>query len=982
MKYSFITNTLLLIFFCTSFFMQAQEPVSVHLLEKNGLPDKEFYDIIEDDKGFIWLCADKGLFRYDGKIFKSYTNEKQRGLSVFEAKQDSLGRIWCTNISGQFFYTEGEKLHLFTDLSEILKGELSKFIINGEYLLVFSSENIYKIDLNTKLIEHSFKKKQNLGSLFKVDNTIYITNSGSILSIGAKNNIKKELDTNLLKRDQNGRTIVNGKSRIFKAASSLFLLEKRSGINKFFQINILEKKLSKINGLEVLAKERIYTVFENENEIWIGTNSGVFIYELSANKFQLKIQFLKDNDVTKILKDKEDNYWLTTLNRGIYVIPNINIEICAISEKNKNISSLDVINDHTIVYGTKDGNIGLYDVVVNKEKSIPLPTKDRVSTLRYFPKKNTVFISKDLNSYRLNYKTLELTKIDRVKKFNTAKSLTILNSNNLLVTSYSSVVLLKNGDLNKEGIYISNRKRTYASHFNKTKNEVYVAFVDDLVKYDSIWNPTILQFKDKSINGKSISETTNGVIWVSTFKNGIFGIKNDSVIHHYTTLNGLTSNYIGRIKADKNELWIALENSIQVLDVATGKLKTLTKRDGIVSYDISGIEILNNSVFFSSNEGVFSINKQKAFKTQTPEVYFNSFGINEKDTVITSNYKLEYDQNTIKIGFNVNGFLYNYKGRYKYRLKGLNNNWLITDEGENSVKYNSLPAGNYTFQVQPIIDNNNNNISDIKIKELTFFINKPYWKTWWFLLSITTFIFGSTILYFKSKIRNKEKERVIQLEKLSLEKELIAINLTALRSQMNPHFIFNALNSIQDLVLKNDTEASYDYIVLFAELIRNALSYSNQDFISIEKELNFLKVYLKLEKLRFGDDFNYTITYNHKENLDIPSLLIQPFIENALVHGLLHKSGKKELKIEFVFKHNVLQCVITDNGIGRAKASEISSRQGGHHESFALGAIEKRLEIFKKQYNDHVGYVIEDLYESNIAKGTKVIVVMPFNKRF
>lgn len=161
-------------------------------------------------------------------------------------------------------------------------------------------------------------------------------------------------------------------------------------------------------------------------------------------------------------------------------------------------------------------------------------------------------------------------------------------------------------------------------------------------------------------------------------------------------------------------------------------------------------------------------------------------------------------------------------------------------------------------------------------------------------MSSIVFVLGSTILYFKNKLKDKEKKRIAQLEKMSLEKELIAINLTALRSQMNPHFIFNALNSIQDLVLKEDTEASYDSIVLFAELIRNTLNYSNQDFISIEKELDFLKVYLQLEKLRFGSDFNYTISFNSTENIDVPSLLIQPFIENALVHGLMHKDGKKK----------------------------------------------------------------------------------------
>ena len=968
---------LLFFVFWTSFLIQAQEPVSIHISEKNGLPDKEFYDIIEDDKGFIWLSAAKGLFRYDGKIFKKYSNEEQRGLSIFGVKQDDLGRVWCNNISGQFFYTDGGKLHLFTDLSKLLKGELAEFIINGEHLWVVSSRHIYKINLSTKFIEQCFNNEQSFGIPYKFNKTIYVSNAESILNITPENKIKELLTSDILFKDKNGRSVSQGKTNIFKVGSSFFLKEKRSGINTFFQINFSGKLINRIKGFEALTKERIYTIFENEDEIWIGTNSGVWVYEYISNNFRLKKRILKGKDVTKILKDKEDNYWLTTLNNGVYVIPNINIEICTVSEKNKNISSLDVIDNNTLVFGTKSGNIGFYNVATNIEKHVGLPSKDRVSVIKYQPEKKIVFISKDLESYIYNYKSTQLSKINKVKKFNTAKSITLLKNNDVLLTSYSSVLKLENADINNDEIFISNGKRTYASHYDVTKNEVYVAFVDDLVKYDSIWNPKNIRFKGKSIYGNSMSETANGVVWVSSFKNGVFGIKNDSVIHHYTTRNGLSSNYIGKIKADKNELWISLENSIQVLDVITGQLKTLTKREGILSYDISGIEILNNKVFFSSNVGLFSVAKEKALKKQTPEIYFNNLEINEKDTIIVSNYKLNYNQNTIKIGFNVNGFLYNQKGKYKYRLKGLNDSWLVTDLGVNSVKYNSLSAGNYTFQVQT------NTVNDKKkIIELTFLINKPYWRTWWFILGISILILGSTIWYFVNKIKTKEKERIALLEKLSLEKELININLTALRSQMNPHFIFNALNSIQDLVLKQDADASYDAIVLFSELIRNTLSYSNQDFISIDKELDFLKVYLQLENLRFRDEFRYTISTNIKENLEIPSLLIQPFIENALVHGLLHKKGEKELNIEFTFINNSLQCVISDNGIGRCKASEISNRQGNHHESFALGAIENRLEIFKKQYNEHIGYGITDLYEDEVAKGTKVVITMPYKRKF
>jgi len=959
--------------------MQAQEPVAIHLSEKNGLPDKEFYDIFEDDKGFIWLCADKGLFRYDGKKYRSYTNKEQRGLSVFGIKQDSLGRIWCNNISGQFFYVQGGKLHLFTDLRKILKGELAQFIIKGEYLWVFSMGNIYKINFETKLIAQCYNKVQSLGVPFKVDNTIYVRNRDEIHSITSKNDLKQVLVTNLEIKDKNGYTISQGKPNIFKVSSSLILFDKRINENAFFYLNISEKKTIKVSGLEAIAKERIYTIFENENEIWIGTNSGVFVYELGLNNFRLKKHFLKEKDVTKIIKDKDDNFWLTTLNNGIYVIPNINIEAAVLSENNKNISSLDVINDSTLVFGTKEGNIGIYNVVTNNEKKIILPTKDRVSILKYHPEKNLVFISKDLTSYILNYKTLELTSIDKKKKFITAKSLTVLKNNDLLLTSYSTVRIFKNPEFSNEEVYISHGKRTYASLLNRTKNEVYVAFVDDFVKYDSIWNPSIIKYKNTPIYGKSISETGNGVTWVSTFKNGVFGIKNDIVVQHYTVENGLTSNNIERVKGDGNKLWIALDNSIQVLDIVTGDIKTLRKSDGVLSYDISGIEVLKNKVYFSSNEGLFSIDKYNSFKTHTSEVYFNTVEINERDTLVKPSYTLKYDQNAIKIGFNVNGFLYNQKGKYTYRLKGFNDDWLVTDIGENSVKYNSLPAGNYTFQVQPFLEKKNIKST---IKELQIIICSPYWETWWFIWSISILVLGSTILYFRKKIKIREKERAAQLEKISLEKELIFQNLTALRSQMNPHFIFNALNSIQDLVLQQDTDASYDYIVLFAKLIRNTLSYSTQDFIPIGKELDFLTVYLQLEKLRFGEEFRYNINFNGNDNLQVPSLLIQPFIENALVHGLLHKAGKKELDIVFSFSKEELQCSITDNGIGRAKAKEIGNRQGNHHESFALSAIEKRLEIFKKQYDQNIGYSIDDLYENNIAIGTKVVVTMPFKKRF
>ena len=960
-------NIIFLILFFASFLMKAQEPVSVHLSEKDGLPGNEFYGVLEDEKGFIWLSSEKGLYRYDGKVFKDYSNVEKRGLSVFNLEQDAVKRIWCNNISGQFFYIENDKLNLFIDFSKVLKGELANFKVNDKYLWIFTQKKIYKVNLKTKKIDFNIKSDTSYGVPFKYNNAIYFGSLNSISKIISKNTIKDLFSTKILFKN------IQAKSRFFKIGSSLFFMRSKSDVNTFYKFNISKNKLITVKGLEAIAKDKVYSVFENDNEVWVATNSGVWVYEFIRDHFKLKKQFLKDKKITKILKDVNDNYWFTTLNNGIYVIPNIGIETCNISQKNKNITSLDKVNDSTLVFGLANGNVGFYNSKTHTSKIINLPTKDRVSALKYHPNKNIVFISKDLSGYTLNYNSLEHIKFN---EFQTIKSFSILENNNLFYTDYIRTVLVIDADLNKTKKYISNNKRTYASFYDKEKKEVYVAFVDGLVNYDSLWNPKKIRYKDKSIYGKSITKTNDGVVWVTTFKEGVFGIKNNKVIHHFTTENGLSSNKIGKAKADQNMLWITLDNSIQILNVNTKKLQTLTKRDGIVSYNISGIEVLKNKIYFSSNEGLFSIDKQKKNKRHNSEVYFNKVEINEVDTLINSSYTLNYDQNAIKIGFNVNEFLYNQNGKYKYRLKGFNNKWLTTDIGVNTVKYNSLPTGKYIFQVQAIVDDKTN------IKNIEFTINKPFWETWWFILCGSLFVLGSTVLYFKNKIRIKEKERVTQLEKISLEKEMIAMNLTALRSQMNPHFIFNALNSIQDLILKEDTDSSYDYIVMFAELVRNTLSYSNQDFIPIEKELEFLKVYLQLEKLRFGEAFNYTIDFKEKEYLEVPSLLVQPFIENALIHGLFHKVGKKRLNITFSFVDNTLQCVITDNGVGRKKAAEIAVRQGNHHESFALSAIEKRLEIFKKQYNHRIGYLIEDLYKNETSTGTKVILTMPFKKRF
>ena len=221
--------------------------------------------------------------------------------------------------------------------------------------------------------------------------------------------------------------------------------------------------------------------------------------------------------------------------------------------------------------------------------------------------------------------------------------------------------------------------------------------------------------------------------------------------------------------------------------------------------------------------------------------------------------------------------------------------------------------------------------------------------------------------------------RKIQTERQ--EKEMSLYQMTALKSQMNPHFIFNALNSIQDLILKEQTEQSYTYITKFADLVRKTLNHSSAEFIDIEEELASIKLYLELEKLRFQDDLKIKFETNQISNVSIPPLLIQPFIENAIKHGLLHKEGEKHLSIRFVLKNSLI-CTITDNGVGRKASQEIQKRRTKAHPSFATKSIADRFLLLRKLYGEGLGVRYADLEENGKPSGTTVIIRMPYKQQF
>ncbi|MEY2828578.1 MAG: hypothetical protein RIQ33_436, partial [Bacteroidota bacterium] len=274
-----------------------------------------------------------------------------------------------------------------------------------------------------------------------------------------------------------------------------------------------------------------------------------------------------------------------------------------------------------------------------------------------------------------------------------------------------------------------------------------------------------------------------------------------------------------------------------------------------------------------------------------------------------------------------------------------------------------------------------NGIISAELPEVNFSIQTPWYFSWWFLLS--SGILFSTIIYLlvKNEFKKQRIKQQFETEKNKLEKELQQSTLASIKSQMNPHFLFNALNTIQSYIYQNDKQNASQYLGKFSELTRMILEMSNREKVSLSEEIKALKLYLELEQLRFEEKLKYEISISKnvdEEMIHIPSMLIQPYLENAIKHGLLHKKDNWLLHILFEKNENTLVVKVDDNGIGRKRSQELQKLKLKQHQSFAMSANEKRLDILNKGLQKPIALqIIDKINENGEAIGTTIILNIP-----
>lgn len=294
---------------------------------------------------------------------------------------------------------------------------------------------------------------------------------------------------------------------------------------------------------------------------------------------------------------------------------------------------------------------------------------------------------------------------------------------------------------------------------------------------------------------------------------------------------------------------------------------------------------------------------------------------------------------------------------------------------EDSVNLSTLQPGNYILHVT---GSNDNGVINPTGDRLCISILQPFYDTWWFRVLVIG-IAGLVII----EIRRRGIKRIRQEETLrtELNKQLAKAEIKALRAQMNPHFIFNCLNSINSFVMDQKHDIASDYLIKFSKLIRLILDNSRSDFISVDKELEALKLYVLLESARFEDKFRCNFLIDEKVNTSsmmIPPMLLQPFVENAIWHGLMQKEGEGIINVIIKKESDeMLKVIISDNGIGRKKATELNSKSVTH-KSHGMKVTELRIQMMNKLNSTGAQVLVSDLYdEIGRPSGTSVELTIP-----
>lgn len=939
----------------------------------DGLPASLLYRVYVDHQGFVWVSGTSGLSRYDGNTFRTFTmHDSMPDHEVFDIYDDGNGKIWFTTLRGISGYVKNNKVFNYKAIPRLVEEKVISVYpaSNGDVwfgtfegnLLQTRNDSLIRVfsGHNSRIVGMGEDNRKRLWYLTYESNRLYVVDADSSKVINLQG--------------------IN--SHYYFSRRPLLLKNGNIAIYGLRFCGILDTQSSNfkiVADQNMFGEDLIICLHEDDMEnLWVGTNHGIYLLvKRTDGTYFLKRHFLQHIKASSITQDFEGNFWISSLGQGLYMIPyNPAYAITAKSNiYSNNITALSQDNNGKIFLGADDGNILVLD-----DDNLDIAFKENE---KHFISRVTAFFN------------------------HSNRAIWFIKDNGVVIVQDGKYTRIKDDIFGKcaveapgGDVWIGGAHVLY--HFNskgEKLNEFNVGRVNAVAcdQNGQIWfaneqglnlliiDKPFVKYPAKLFGNQWISDilidTIRNVFWVSTFSNGLFVIANKRIAYHLNSKNGLASDFINDIVQDyQGNLWIATKNGINYIRFdkrGYPELVRIGSEAGLASEEVNRVLITEHKIFAGTSDGLSILEKEYLhFRSVPPRIYISNVSIVEKEQAPAPSFKINYTQARLKI--DVIGLSYhtNKPLVYKYIMEGLDSSWAYTQSP--SIHYNSLLPGKYLFKVKAI---NHDGIQSEQAALVVFEVSFAYWQTLWFRLFLLFIVLLVLVVSMAVRVRFiKRREE----EKTRLNRLLGELELTALKAQMNPHFIFNSLGSIQNLINRDKKMEANIYLSKFARLLRMTLDYSDKREIPLADEINMLEHYLSLEALRFTNKFEYIIDV--APDLDIyeikiPPMLLQPFIENSIKHGLLPKKGDACVIVRFKMQNeNALYCMVEDNGIGRVQREKLKEKSKMSHVSKGIKITKNRLELLNQLRNKPAEIRITDLYhDTGEAAGTRVEINIPID---
>lgn len=957
--------------FCSE--ISGQQLVHEVYSSETGLPSSYVYSVAQDNDGYIWAITDYGVVRYNGETFTSY--DMSNGFpdhGGFHIYKDKKGVLWFIPFNGRVCYFDGKTFKVpeyfigqnfepVVWMIEDTKGNLCFSTRNGLLLIYKEGKQISRIQVTNWPIINFEELKPNIYLAYE-RGLLKSINSATGKVVTVKNFFNNDSKANFarMKRLRNGKLIIANSEGLFEIREDLTV-----------------KKIVGFDEKKGFYSE-VFNIFEDdEGNIWVPTRKGLVKFTCTFDLKKIKIYF-KEKNILSVIKDTEKNIWLAT-HRGL---------IKVFSEGAFYYSDADGMHSSNTlqVFDAKQEGI----IAIDYEGSMYRLHKNKITTLIKNPSMAIVSSKsvKDIGHNNLFIRTNVIAVVfnTTTKKFDvisdTGKMIFLL-----LQKKDTTFFVAKNG-----AGYIKNGKMVFyytwnpANHFIKN----FVAFEKDfegnlllggqhgLIKI----TPSGKLIQMAGIHpacGTGVVElkiSSDGVLWVATVSNSIYSIHNNKIKSYKLKYTPLNTRIRDITLSHDSILWVATNNGAYKLWVKKESAPTTiyhyNLQNALISNDVNCIVEREGLVYFATTKGISVVNETLyKVKNIQPRVFFSRVSLGEINALPSIGKKInaEYKNGILNLDFESAVYSWG-KVIYKYKLEPLDTAWEHTTS--NTIKYSSLPAGNYLVRIKAT---NQYGLESSLERQFAFTINKPYWQTFWFWILVIASAAGAVYLGVRYRLNQIRYEA-------NLQKGLVEAQLKMLRLQMNPHFIFNTLQSIQDYIIAHQNMLAADYLSKFSKLIRKILDHSRHNFITLKEEIDMIRLYIELEKARFDGRLEYIEQLQDGldlEDIQIPPMVVQPFIENAIKHGINPlKKGIVTVKISREKENPYIIFEITDTGVGRIAAKKSVEFVTELHHSSGIEQTQNRLNMLFLKYGlkeSHITFT--DLYANGQPTGTLVTIKTP-----